>query len=90
MKNWRDDKINYIEHFYGGAYRQFKEEGVHDDRMLYVNTYEMIIRALKSLRKNPDIFVKVAMNHHLDENLHMMQAIGKHFGADGYIFRTER
>lgn len=89
MKNWKEDKINYIEHFYGRAYRQFKAEGAHDDRIVYVNTYEMIMKALNSLRKNPDLYVRVAMNKEIEKDLETLREIGKEFGLNDYIFREE-
>ena len=89
MKNWKEDKTNYIEWFYGRAYRQFKAEGAHDDRIVYVNTYEMIMKALNSLRKNPDLYVRVAMNKEIEKDLETLREIGKEFGLNDYIFREE-
>lgn len=89
MTNWKENKIHHLEYFYGRAYRQFKAEGAHDDRIVYVNTYEMILKAINSLRKEPDIFVKCAMNEHIEKNLEILREIGKEFGLNDYIFREE-
>lgn len=89
MKSWKEHKIDYLEMFYGDAYKDFKKANVFDDRRLYVNIYEMIVKAINSLRKNPDTFVVVAMNHHIDEELEILRHIGRNFGRTDYIFKAE-
>lgn len=89
MMSWKKSKLDYIELFYGDAYKQFKADDAHDDRRVYINTYEMIVNAIKSLRKEPDIFVRVAMNDAINRELEMMRDIGRRFGRTDYIFAKE-
>ena len=89
MKNWKEHKIDYLEMFYGAAYKDFKNANVYDDRRVYVNIYEMIVKGINSLRKNPETFVVVAMNDHIDKELATLRNIGRNFGRNDFIFREE-
>lgn len=89
MKTWKNQKLDYIESFYGNAYRLFKEQDPHDDRRLYMNVYKMIIKALQSLPDEPDLYVRVALNKQIDDDLALLTRIGKRFGVDDFIFNKE-
>ena len=87
MKTWKEHKLDCIENLYGKAYEQFKSEDAHDDRRLYVNIYEMMVEAIKSLDDEPNNFVCVAMNNKIKEETNVLESIGRHFGRTDYIFR---
>ena len=73
MEMWRERKIKYIEKLYGRWYEQDKDE--RDDRRVYCNTYNQIIRALKTLPEQPDTYVCVAMNRLISEDIALMERI---------------
>lgn len=89
MMSWKESKLDYIESFYGDAYKQFKADDAHDDRRVYINTYEMIVKAIGSLRKEPDLYVKVAIDEAIRKDFEMMRDIGQRFGRTDYIFAKE-
>ena len=86
---WKERKLEHIEYFYGKAYEQFKAEDAHDDRRVYINVYEMIIEAVKSLEDEPNNYVCVAMNDYIKHDLEILRRIGKRFGRTDFIFREE-
>ena len=73
MKKWRERKIEYIVNLYGRWYDRYK--GERDDRMVYCNTYNQIIKALKSLPEEPDNYVCVAMNRLISQDVALMERI---------------
>lgn len=88
-RTWKERRIENLEYFYGKAYEQFKSEDPHDDRRVYINTYEMIMEAVKSLKNEPNNYVAVAMNKAIAKDLTMLEDIGKRFGRTDYIFTHE-
>ena len=50
-----------------------------DDRIVFCNTYKMIVRALDSLPENPDTFVKCAMNSAFEKEQKSLDAILGYF-----------
>ena len=82
MKNnsWKESKKHTMETFYGKYLKEF--EGYSDDRKIYCNTYEMIMKALESLPDDPQCYVRCAMNQTINNDMGMMDRIilRFHFG----------
>ena len=78
-KSWKEMKIRYMNRSFKEKADQWKKLDVYDDRAVYVNMFHMIMRALDSLPDEPDVFVAVAVNNHIRENIEIMKQILERF-----------
>ena len=78
MKNlsWKQSRIRFLKMHYEKYLEEF--DGHTDDRLIYCNTYRMIMRAVESLPEDPDNYIRVAVNHQIHKDCQMM---------DGQILR---
>lgn len=72
-KTWKQAKLHDIEVRYGGIIEEFKN--YNDDRMVYVNTYNQIIEAIKSLPEEPLSYIKMAMFHQINMDKEILNRI---------------
>lgn len=75
---WKNQKLDYMRCLFGAKAEEWGDK-YHDDRRVYVNTYNMIIKAIESLDDEPNIYVCVAVNHHINEDTERMKRILKKF-----------
>ena len=76
-ETWKALKLDYLAFIFGDVVKEWEQ--YNDDRRLYVNTYRMIFEGIESLPEEPNIVVKCAMNHYIDEELEMMKEIRNRF-----------
>ena len=76
-ESWKVLKLKYLKVIYGLHVRGFG--GYDDDRGLYINTYNMMVRAINTLPDCPDIFIKCAMNEAIKKDCKMLDGIIKRF-----------
>lgn len=88
-RTFKEGWLDHMKWFYGPAYEAFSAQDPHDDRRIYINTYNMIVEAIKSLPDEPNNYVCVALNRLMDEDLEVMRDIGKRFGREDYIFKAK-
>ena len=81
MKTWKEQQLDYLEHFYKKDAEAWKEE--HDDRRIFSKTYYMLHEAIESLDDNPHVIVRVAMNRYIDSDYEMMDEIINRFKEMG-------
>lgn len=77
---WRRKMIVYMEHVYGCHVSEF--EGYDDDRMVYINTYNMIMNALDSIPDEVNLYVRTALRKAIHEDLEMLNRIIARFCDD--------
>lgn len=65
-KGWKERELEFMNYMYGDLAKKFDNKGYFDDRQLFANVYNQIIEAISSLRKEPPVFVCVAMGDHID------------------------
>ena len=65
--NWKEQKLDYLDFMYGKYARMFDNKGYGDDRQLFANCYNQIIEAVNTLRQNPHVIVRVAINDYIKE-----------------------
>lgn len=63
--SWKAMKKAVMEECFGKYIPEF--ENFDDDRKVYCNTYRLIMEGIESLEENPKLFVRVAMNHQIEE-----------------------
>ncbi len=76
-RSWKQRELDYMEFMYGEEIKKY--EGHKDDRQIYINIYNIIIEALNTLPEEPVTFIKVAMNHHIDEDKKVLDSIKEEF-----------
>jgi hypothetical protein len=76
-RSWKDNEIDYIQFMYGKQIAKY--EGHNDDRQIYINIYNMIMEALKDLKKEPNVYIKVAMKAAINKDLQTLDDINKRF-----------
>lgn len=76
-KTWKQHRISHHKFMYEDKAKRFA--GHHDDRQLFINTYNMILEALESLDDEPTTLVKVAMNHQISSEYEVMDEIIERF-----------
>ena len=80
-KTWKELHLEFLKLFYEENAEKWRDQ--HDDRRVYSNTYYMLVEAIKSLDDEPNNFVKVAMNHHMNDELAMIDRINHFFENRG-------
>lgn len=88
-KSFKEQKLYYMEHFYKAAYLDFLACDPHDDRRVYINVYNMIIKALNSLPKKVNNYVACAMIEAMKSDEADLVNIGRRFGRTDYIFQLK-
>ena len=78
-QNWRDSRIFYLKFKYGKKYEEWKDQDLHDDRIVYCNIYRLQLEALESLPAEPLNYICVAMNHHMKEDRETLDSILENF-----------
>lgn len=80
---WKESNIDYMKSLYGEYVPKYTKEmeqaKFRDDRQVYINTYNYIMEMLETLPDEPHLYVKVAINHKMDEDIKMLQKINLHF-----------
>lgn len=75
--SWKEQRRAYLDNWYRKYAEEWKDE--KDDRRLYSNMFFHMYEAIESLDDEPHIYVKVAMNHKISEELKIMDEIKEHF-----------
>ena len=75
--SWKETEKKTMEAFYGKYLKEF--EGYSDDRKIYCNTYEEIMKALESLPDDPECYVRCAMRAKMNVDMIMMDEIIRRF-----------
>lgn len=67
--DWKSLKLGVLEIQYGKLAKEWNNvfPPVSDDRRVYINIYNQLIEAVKSLSDNPNNVVCVAMNRYIAE-----------------------
>ena len=82
-KTWKESKINYMKFLYGEKVpkytKEMEEAKFRDDRQVYINTYNYIMEMLETLPDEPHLYVRVAINDKMAEDIKMLQEINLHF-----------
>ena len=85
---WKEGKIEYMRFLYGTKVTQYTKEmeraEFKDDRQVYINTYNLIMDMLETLPDEPHLYVKVALNQKMNEDIEMLQKINLHFIGEKY------
>ena len=76
-KTWKQTRLHDIELRYGGCIEEY--EGFTDDRLIYVNLYNQVIEAIKSLPEEPCSYIKVAMWRQLNRDKEILNRIETEF-----------
>lgn len=77
--NWKEQKIDYLQMLYGRLIKKYSLNEYRDDRKLFCNIYNMIVEAVNSLPDEPNNYVCVAMNKHINEDLEVLDRIKENF-----------
>ena len=77
--SWKEHKLSNLRFFYGKLAAAWEHE--EDDRVLFSNTYKMIVAAVESLPENPDNYVRCAMNHAISADMKTMDDIAARFAG---------
>lgn len=80
-RSWKTTKLAIIEREYGKEAAAWDkiEPAVEDDRRVYINMYNLLVEAVKSLEDEPHAVVRVAMNHYIEDAGKTMDIIKKCF-----------
>ena len=74
---WKQAKIHGMEIRFGTAYEVYRD--FDDDRKVFANLYEQIMRALNSLPEEPDSYIKVAIWRQLCRDKEVLNSIDARF-----------
>ena len=75
-KSWKALHIAFLKFRYEAKAAEWtKAEFLHDDRLVFVNVYRLMIEALSSLPENPNNYVCVAMNAKMEKDRQMLDKI---------------
>lgn len=77
-RTWKDIKLSFLK----GKYQKHADKWQNiksDDRGVFCNIYNMIIKAIESLPDEPDNYVAVAMNHEINHDRETMDEILAYF-----------
>ena len=77
-KSWKKMWTDHFERKYAAAVARWDGK-FDDDRLVFCNTYRMIVRALDSLSDDPDTLVKCAMNSAFEKEQKSLDAILGYF-----------
>lgn len=79
--NWRDLALWSWADSYEEHYMKWTDicPSVADDRRVFINTYKQVYQAVNSMRKEPDTWVRVAINDKINEERKIMDRIISHF-----------
>lgn len=88
-KSFKEQHLFYMEHFYKSACLDFLACDAHDDRRVYINIYNQIIKALNSLPKKVNNYVACAMIEAMKRDEAVLVDIGRRFGRTDYIFQRK-
>lgn len=80
-RSWKATKLAILEKEYGKEAAEWDkiEPAVEDDRRVYINMYNQLVEAVKSLEDEPHAVVRVAMNHYIEDAGKTMEIIKKCF-----------
>ena len=77
---WRDAKLMFVKAIYGDyaeEYRKYFDNW--DDRRLFVNCYDVMIRALESLHEDPHPYFRAAISARMRDSFEIMNRIAAAF-----------
>lgn len=74
---WKEQKLDYLKWLFEEKAVLWKNE--HDDRKLFSIMYFKIKEAVESLDDEPNLYVCVAMNNRISEDVATMEDIIEHF-----------
>lgn len=77
-ESWKQRHLHHLKFFYGKLAEKWKDITT-DDRLVFVNTYRMMIDALESLPEEPVNYVCVAMNKKLRQDRKTLDSIAAVF-----------
>lgn len=77
--SWKQTQLHALAYRYGRLAEKWHEEQHHDDRDVYVRTYSMILRALRSMPPSPDLYVRVAVGEKMRKDFALMDRIARRF-----------
>ena len=58
---WKSLRLGFMAHRYGETAKRWKDE-TRDDRLVFVNMYNKMVRALETLPDEPDNYLCVAID----------------------------
>lgn len=81
-KTWKEAKLTSFIKRNVGLYSEYKkavENGCDDDRRVFVNTFDMIVKAIASLPDEPVAYIRVAMWRQINRDQDTMDNIASNF-----------
>lgn len=75
--SWKEKKLRFLDICYGSEAFLWRKElsQLTDDRVVYVNIYYMMVKAINSLPDEPVNYVRVAMNSAIQEDCETLDRI---------------
>lgn len=75
-KSWKTLHLDHLKFKYAAKAAEWTAaEYLHDDRLVFVNVYRLMIEALESLPDEPNNYICVAMNAKMEKDRQMLDEI---------------
>lgn len=84
-KSWKSEKTELLVSLYGQYATRYQDEKHTDDRGVFVQTYNLMLDALRCLPNEPHVLVRVAMNRYIAEYMLKLDNIKKRFPIGGRV-----